>query len=281
MTGPRGDGGLGRVAIVGAGQIGTALGLALSASGEVHEVGLFDRDRGVAARSLERGAGDRALPSVNEACAADVVILAVPVPAILDLVRELGPRLRTGSVLLDTGSAKSAVVQTMRARVPREVHAVGGHPLAGTERPGPEGADPATLPGSPFVLTPVRRDPPAVAAAAAVVRAVGAVPLVMEAEEHDRIVARTSHLSHLAAFALRAVAERTTGTAALEGPGFASATRLARSSPDMVAGFLAANVAEVRAAAAEFRESLDALVAALDEGPDRLAAALRPAEVTT
>ena len=263
---------LGRVAIVGAGQVGTMLGLALREGGA--DVTLADRDARVAAASLARGAGDR-VTDPAEAPAADTVVLAIPVPEILAFLELSALELRPGTLLLDTGSVKAPVVEAMRRRVPAAVAAVGGHPLAGTERPGPEGADRERLRGATFALCPVRDDPEALERAALLVRAMGAEPVVIDAEEHDRTMARTSHLPHIVAAALALVARGCDPR--LAASGLAGATRLAASDPDMVAGFLWANAAQVREATAELHAALDALVEAAARGPESPVAILEEA----
>lgn len=257
---------LGPVAIVGAGQTGTALGLALARSGAADEIALFDRDPATARRSLALGAGHRTVERIADALAAGAVILAVPVSEIVALLDAHGGALRPGALLLDVGSTKSAVVEAMRRSVAPSVHAIGGHPIAGTERPGPDGADPATLQGATFALCPVRDDARALELASRVVTAVGAQPLVIAAEEHDRAIARTIGLPHLLSFALEAAARPVDEMhPALAGPGLRGATRLARSDPAMVAALCATNAAETRAAVAELHAGLDALVACLDD----------------
>ncbi len=268
---------LGSVAIIGAGQTGTALGLALARSGVVREIALFDRDPATSRRSHALGAGHRAVASIEEALRSDTVILAVPVSAIVTLVDAHAGALRPGALLLDTGSTKGVVVEAMRRSVAPSVHAIGGHPIAGTERSGPEGADAATLVGATFALCPVRTDARALDLASLLVRAVGAVPLEIDAVEHDRAIARTIGLPHLLSFALEAaVRSANTRHSALAGPGLRGATRLARSDPAMVAALCAANASETRAAVDELRARLDALVACLDDEA-ALAAALADA----
>lgn len=271
------DGALGSVAIVGTGQTGTALGIALSRSGAAQEVVLHDRDPRVAERSRSLGAGTRTAGRIEDALRADTVILSVPVSGIVAIVDSHGRSLRPGTLLLDTGSAKRVVIEAMRRSVELSVHAIGGHPVAGTERPGPEGADAATLAGATFALCPVRDDPEALRRARVLVHAVGADALVMDAGAHDRAVARTIGLPHLVAFAL-AAAVRTKGevAGALAGPGLRGATRLARSDPAMVAALLAANAAEIREAVAGLRLALEALVSTLDD-EEALAVALADA----
>lgn len=265
------------VAIVGAGQVGTMIGMALREVGEDHgaaEVALFDRNRNTAAASLARGAGDRLLETAAEALAADVIILALPVPDILGYLAEYGGRARPGSLFLDTGSAKALVVQAMRNCLAPGVHAVGGHPMVGTEGAGPAAARPALLRDAVFVLTPVRNDAEGMARADALVRRLGVHPLELDADLHDATVARTSHLPHVAAFAVAAVA----GGAAsgrnfapgLASTGYRSATRLADSDPYLVASFLSANDAHVRAGVRELRSWLTRFEAELDSTPERL-----------
>ena len=268
---------LGSVAIVGTGQVGTMLGLALRASGVPSEIVLLDRDAARAEASLARGAGDRVVNDPVEALARDVVVLAMPIPEIVRTLDEHGTRLAPGGLVVDTGSAKAVVVDAMRRTVPAGVHAIGGHPLAGTERAGPEGADPVRLVGATFVLTPVREDAVAVDRGMALARACGALPLVVDAETHDRVLARTSHLPHLLAYALACVAADAGDDAlvrALASSGFRDATRLAASDPEMVAGFVGANARELDTAVDELKIALDRLLVYAAEGHDALAQAL-------
>jgi prephenate dehydrogenase len=247
---------LGRVAIVGAGQVGTMLGMALR--GLAEEVVLADRRRGAVTESLARGAGDRVV-AIDEVIDADQVILAVPVPEIVRLVKSLGKQLRPGSMLIDTGSAKRVVVEAMRAHVPAQVRAIGGHPMAGTDRAGAEGARSDLIRGAAFALTPVRDDPAAITRGLALVDALGARPVVLEAELHDRVVAATSHAPHLIAAAVALASRRLPPDMVrdLSASGFSSVTRLAASDPGMVAGFLGANADAVREALDAVREALD------------------------
>ena len=268
---------VGRIAIVGAGQVGTMLGGALVAGAPenaVEEVALFDIDDATARASLDRGAGHRLLRSLRDVLTFDAVVLAVPMSEIVRLVDDLGARLAPGTLLLDTGGAKGVVVQAMRRSTPG-IHAVGGHPMAGTERPGPSAARPELLRGAVFVLTPAREDPSGLARAEALARAAGAVPAVLDPMAHDRVVARTSHLPHLVAFALAQVvagqaAADQEAVAALIGGGYHGATRLAAGDPRMIGEFLSANAGELRGALDELRSALDELAAALAGDPSGL-----------
>jgi prephenate dehydrogenase len=163
--------------------------------------------------------------------------------------------------------------------------------MAGTERAGPAGAEPERLFGATFVLTPAREDATGLARAEAFVRAVGARPVVMDAAEHDRLVALTSHLPHLLAYALVASAAGGRPDASprehagaptdqalrdLISTGFLGATRLAESDPSSVAAFLSANAPAAARAAGLFADSLDAMVGLLEDAAG-LESALRAA----
>jgi prephenate dehydrogenase len=249
------------------------LGMALTAAGPdagVDEVLLLDASPGVAQESLERGAGHRVSASLDDALSADTIVLAIPVDEIVRWLHDHGASVGAGALVIDTGSAKRGVVEAMRRTVPGHAHSMGGHPVAGTELPGPAGADPARLAGATFVLCAVRNDPEAAARSRALAQAAGARPFELDAGEHDRVIARTSHLPHLAACALATVAGALVeggGDAPrlLASTGFAGATRLAAGDPTMVSSFLRANAREVSAALADLAAELALLGRALED----------------
>lgn len=248
--------------MVGAGQIGTSIGMALkgSATAVADELLLWDVDQGRRARGLVRGGADRSLLDPEEVLAADVIVLAIPVSEVVGWLRTWGGQVSPDTLVVDTGSAKQAVVAAMRSHLGPGVHGIGGHPLCGNEGRGPEAGDPAMLKGAVFVLTPLADDPPTLERALALVGALGSQPVVLDAGRHDEILAVSSHLPHLVAAALVELvpeggAERELWRRLL-GPGFRSATRLAASDPEMVASFLAANSGPLRHALGEFEHGL-------------------------
>jgi prephenate dehydrogenase len=270
---------IGRVAIVGAGQIGTMLGQALMDTGAgAAEVAVFDRDLEVARASVALGGAQLALERAELVLEADTVILAVPVDEIVRWLEEWGGMLRPGCLLLDTGSAKVQVVAAMRQYVPPLAHAVGGHPICGTETTGPAAARREALRGAIFALAPVRPDQVALDRAADLVSSLGSVPLQLSCEQHDRILARSSHLPHLLATALACVClgadDDRQMVRAMVGPGFVGASRLAEASPEMVASFALANSMELSCALEEFGRELALLAEALGGGEVALRSAL-------
>ncbi len=251
---------LGDIAIVGAGQIGTSIGLALGTSearSKVGSVGVFDDVLSVAVESAGRGAADRVLVHEEEVLGRDTIVLCVPVPEIVRLIERWGDRFRPGTFVIDTGSAKRVVTDAMRS-LPSEIVAIGGHPICGTERSGPAAGTSEILKRAPFALTPCRDDPVAAGKAAALVEIVGARPIEVDPATHDRVLARTSHVGHLVAVALERIGSRVLAddNAGLAGPSYRDATRLAGGDRDMITGFLAANLDEVVVALGELRTVL-------------------------
>ena len=250
-----------RIAIIGLGQIGGSLGLALESARGWQRVG-FDTRPGVRRKALAKGAVDEIARSLEEACArAQLAVVAVPVdvmPAVIDRVAEALPK---NAVLLDTGSARRGVTEAL-ARAARRVRAVGGHPIAGNERRGLAGASAQLFHGAPFALLPARGNVPPVVRA--LVRDIGAEARVVTAREHDLALARTSHLPWLVSRALA----RLGGAASrrrLAGPGYASMTRLAASDPRIARAYTGANARNVRAAWRQLRSELDREVRALGD----------------
>ncbi|MGH7666791.1 MAG: prephenate dehydrogenase [Candidatus Dormibacteria bacterium] len=265
------------VAIVGTGQVGTMIGAALHRTHR-YLIGLYDRDSRVADASLRLPAGHKVLSRPEDVLGADQLVLAIPVDQVVGWLGNFGARIRPGTALLDTGSTKSLVIEAMAEFVPIGVHAIGGHPLVGTEGKGPAAARPELLCDSVFALTPCRPDPRAVLMARALVLACAARPVVLGAEDHDRIVARTSHLPHLLAAALAATTAACDPDPSriqlLSGPGLASSGRLAGSDPRLVASFADANRENLLHALTAFRAELDELEQALRLGAPMLEQAL-------
>ncbi|HJZ88171.1 MAG TPA: prephenate dehydrogenase/arogenate dehydrogenase family protein [Polyangia bacterium] len=224
------------VALVGTGHIGGSLVLALRAAGGAARVVGFDRDPAHAARARERGIVDTVAASAAAAVAgADLVLLAVPVRALPALLADIATALPRGCLVHDVGSTKARIVAAAEATLPAPGRFVGGHPLAGLERSGPDAADAELFRDKKVFLTPTARtEPTALAAAEALWAAAGARTVRMEAGRHDALMAAVSHLPHAVAYALTAaVAAYGPETAGLSAGGFRDTTRIASSDPTM------------------------------------------------
>jgi prephenate dehydrogenase len=266
-----------RATIVGVGLIGGSLGMALRARGLAREVVGVTRVPETIAAARERGAIDRGtVDPVEGVAGADLVVLATPPGLVVPVARQVLPRLRPGALVTDVASVKAEIVRDVEALLPPGGGPafLGGHPMAGNEGRGIAAASAALFEGTAYLLTPTRRTPPeALARIAALARGLGASPVVMGPDEHDRAVAVTSHLPYLVAAALVGISG---GAAPAAGPAFLGATRVAGSPVELWAQICRLNQTPIRGALAAFRDELGRLEAALGDG-DRLGAMLERA----
>jgi prephenate dehydrogenase len=252
-----------RVAILGLGLIGGSLAMALR--NHCKELVAVDPDPGTIELALKQGIVARISSDPGEIVPqADVIVLAAPVGAILDLLDAL-PDLHPGSpVVIDLGSTKRQICKKLDG-LPERFAAVGGHPMCGREFASLVYADPAIFVGATFALVPVARTTEdARTLAEQIALTIGSKPVWMDADRHDELVAATSHLPYLLANALSlAVPEE---GAALVGSGFRSTARLASSYTPMMLDVLASNRDYIHAAAHRIRSQLDLLEGALRRG---------------
>jgi prephenate dehydrogenase len=217
-----GDAPAGRAAVIGTGLIGGSIGLALRARGW-HVTGR-DADPARAARARELGA----LDEVGEDSQADVTFVATPVSAIVDEARQA---LARGGVVTDVGSVKGPIVAGVDH--PRFI---GGHPMAGSEQEGVDGASADLFAGATWVLTPrLDTDGDAYTRVRSIVTAVGGEVIALPPERHDELVAMVSHVPHLAAASLMVLAaegaEEHAALLRLAAGGFRDMTRIAAGHP--------------------------------------------------
>lgn len=238
-----------RATIVGTGLIGGSIGLALRRQGWY--VTGRDRDRTRVQRAVELGALDAVGDGDGDGEPdADLVFVATPVGAVAAEARRIMSASPT-AIVTDVGSVKAPIVTAVGH--PRFV---GGHPMAGSEQEGVEGADPELFAGATWVLTPTEdTDAAAYARVQDVVASLGATVVAIPPERHDALVAVVSHVPHLAAAALMTIAaERSEEHATLlrlAAGGFRDMTRIAAGHPGIWPDICA--------------ENRDAIVAALDE----------------
>ncbi|MFB3738974.1 MAG: prephenate dehydrogenase/arogenate dehydrogenase family protein [Candidatus Velamenicoccus archaeovorus] len=234
-----------RVAVLGTGLIGTSIALAARRAGQ--PVRGFDADPGVLAVAAERGGLEPAQSLSACVRGADLVFVCTPVPAIAALsAQALG--VEPGAIVTDVGSVKAHVVADLEAScAPDELaRFVGGHPMAGSERAGPQWAAAGILDGAVWVLAP---SPSTAASAVETVEAwvtrIGARPLRLDPERHDRLVAVVSHLPQIASTGLMGLAAAEEAgepdLLLLAAGGFRDLTRLAASSSRLWSDILLAN----------------------------------------
>lgn len=244
-----------QAAVVGTGLIGTSIGLGLTAAG--WDVLGWDPNPEALAAASARGAVRPVEQS--KAFSAPLVVLAAPVGSILQLLSEL----RADGLVTDVAGVKQPVAWAA-AHLARFV---GGHPMAGRESSGPAGASAALFKGAAWVVTPDGATPDDVTIVDTMVRALGARPIHMSAEQHDAAVAAISHLPQLLAAVLIELADETPGALDLAAGSFRDLTRVAQSDPVGVAQVVKANAAALRPVVDQLRNRLDALAELLDDQP--------------
>jgi prephenate dehydrogenase len=228
-----------RLAIIGLGLIGGSLGLALKAAQlDALEIAGYDREWGLSGRARRQGAIDRDARSPEEAVAeAAVVVIATPIAQIKQTFQEIAPALAEGAVVTDTASTKRDVLRWAQELLPDTASFVGGHPIAGKERSGLDAAEAALFQGRPWAVIPTTSAAgEAIRAVENLVRIAGAMPVLVDAAEHDSYMAAISHLPLIAAtalFSLNSESKAWPELASLSGPGFRDATRLASTNPDL------------------------------------------------
>jgi prephenate dehydrogenase len=246
------------VAIVGVGLIGGSFGLALRQNGFRGKlIGVSSApaiEAGMAAGAIDYGAGFE-----EAARAADLIYLAEPVDRILTTLGSLQGLVQPTALVTDAGSTKSAIVRQAAKCLPSGSF-LGGHPLAGKEQRGVQAAEPGLFAGRPYVLTP---DGPATEVSLEFrswLTRIGARLVEIPADEHDRIVALTSHLPQLVSTALALTLSRQPGRLnEIFGPGLLDMTRLAMSAPDLWMPILKTNKGPVTAALEAYISTLDGL----------------------
>jgi prephenate dehydrogenase len=210
----------------------------------------------------ERIAADDASALAQVLKRTDLAVLAVPVSAIVAL---LPATLEHASLVTDCGSTKREVAQAAMG-LSRGDCWVGGHPMAGLPQSGLETARPDLFRGRSWIVCPGRAPAARVERVLEMVRAVGAVPALMSAEDHDRAVALSSHVPQLLASALTVLAGRV-GVGQAAGPAFERATRTAGGADSMWRDIFATNADEVARTLRALGGELLAMADALGEAP--------------
>jgi prephenate dehydrogenase len=263
----------GKIGIVGLGLIGGSIAMAARRVWPTALVIAVDR-KDVLETAMRLHAIDVAADDLIVLAEVDLVVLAAPVRQNLALLESLDAHVHQPAVVTDTGSTKRAIVEAAR-RLPSRFTFIGGHPLGGAASSGLENARADLFNGRPWLFTP--SDDSAggtLEKLLAFTRAVGAVPRLIGAAAHDRLLAFLSHLPQLTASALMQVVGNAVGEdgLALAGRGLIDTTRLASSPPDIWKDVAATNADEITAA-------LDTLMEVLQDLRDELADGDRLAEI--
>lgn len=260
-----------RIAIIGFGLIGASLALAVRRLWPSVPLVAVDR-RSVIERAMRLHAADAGGDDLALAAGAELVVLAAPVLANIEIIAKLAAHLPGEAVVTDVGSTKRDIVFAAR-RLPDRLRFVGGHPLAGAAVGGVEASRADLFQGCPWILTP--EDDAAAGAGSrlsVLLAAIGSHVRTMPPDAHDALVAYLSHLPQLAASALMHVVGEHAGAEglALAGRGLRDTTRLASSPADIWRDIAASNQDNIARAIDELVAILLRMKPAPDAPPEAL-----------
>ena len=255
-----------RLALIGIGLIGSSIALAARRGHVVEHVAISSRTPATLRRAEELNLGDSYHADAAEAVrGADCVILCAPVGASGAIAAAIAPALKPGAIVSDVGSVKGAVIAAVQPHLPKGVHFVPAHPVAGTEYSGPDAGFAELFDNRWCILTPPQgTDTEAIERVHDFWRRLGANVETMRAEHHDLVLAITSHVPHLIAYNIVGTAEHLETVTESEvmkfaAGGFRDFTRIAASDPTMWRDVFLNNREAVLEMLGRFTEDLSAL----------------------
>ena len=266
----------GRVALIGLGLIAGSMAHAMRRWSLAGEITGHARSAETRAVAREIGLVDRVTETAAEAVlGADLVVLAVPVGAMGAVAAEIAPHLKPGATVTDVGSVKRAVIDAVAPHLPKGVHFVPGHPLAGTEHSGPRSGFADLFVNRWCILVPTPGSDDAAARLRALWEGMGSKVSEMDADHHDLVLAVTSHTPHLIAYTMVGVADdlgRVTDSEVIKysAAGFRDFTRIAASDPTMWRDVFLTNKDATLEILGRFTEELFALQRAIRTGDGQL-----------
>ena len=229
-----------KVALIGLGLIASSMGHGMKREGIAGKVIGYSKTKKTRDASLALGFVDAAVDNIVSAIEdADLIVLCVPVGAMSEVAKEIGPRLKLGATITDVGSVKQSVIEMISPHIPDGVYFVPGHPLAGTEHSGPASGFADLFKNRWCILTPTEdNSDKAINLVKSFWESLGSKVEIMDPLHHDKVLAITSHIPHLIAFNIVGTANNLANVTEKEvvkysAGGFRDFTRIAASDPKM------------------------------------------------
>lgn len=257
-----------KVAIIGIGLIGSSLARVIKKNGLAETISVYDTNSEYRKKAVEIGVADEESSTIKGAVKdADLVVLSTPVGVYGELVKEMVPYLNKGAIITDVGSVKKFVVDEVEANIAdnADIVFVAGHPVAGTEKSGPEAGFAELFEGRWCILTPSKKSTPEAIKKVAEMWSAAKMRIdEMTPEHHDKVMAAVSHLPHLIAYSIVGTVDDLEGYEKQEiikysASGFRDFTRIAGSDPTMWRDIVLNNKATVLELIQRFVEDLIAL----------------------
>lgn len=262
-----------RVSLIGIGLIGSSLARVIRREGLAGHVAVSTRSAATLARARELGLGDSYTTDLAASAAdADLVVVSVPVGSSAEVAEAIAPALKRGAIVTDVGSTKSSVIAQMEPHIPAGVHFIPGHPLAGTEKSGPDSGFAELFENRWCIFTPLAgTDPAALERLSEFWRRCGSNVDTMDPTHHDMVLAIVSHLPHIIAYNIVGTADDLQTVTKSEvikysASGFRDFTRLAASDPTMWRDVCLHNRDAILEMLARFSEDLASLQRAIRWG---------------
>lgn len=262
-----------RIALIGIGLIGSSIARDIKELGLARDVVVSTRSEETLKRAEELELGTSYTTSVADAVReADLVIVSVPVGASEDVAKHIAPHLKAGAIVTDVGSTKASVIAQMAPHMPQHVHFIPGHPLAGTEKSGPDAGFAGLFRDRWCIFTPLPgTDAAALDRLKGFWLALGSRVDEMDPEHHDKVLAIVSHLPHIIAYNIVGTADDLSAVTESEvikysASGFRDFTRLAASDPTMWRDICLHNKDAILEMLARFSEDLAYLQRAIRWG---------------
>jgi cyclohexadieny/prephenate dehydrogenase len=256
-----------QLTIIGVGLIGGSVGLAAKTRGVARRVVGVDHNAESLKKAEARGAIDSGTGELAEGVRdANLVVVCTPVDRIADTLLALVPHAKPGTILTDAGSTKQNILMGLARRLPSHLPYVPAHPLAGSEKAGPEHsrADLFENRTTVLVVGSLAADWDSTAAVGRFWESLGSRVVLMNADEHDKVLAVTSHLPHAVASAVAGVTLQ--DWLNLTAGGFRDVTRIAAGDPKMWAAIFQANKGSVLSALTAFTDRLNEFRKLLESG---------------
>jgi prephenate dehydrogenase len=260
-----------RITIIGVGHIGGSLARALKRSGHVGEVYGVDRDQNTLEYALQEQMIDLGSSNPKDAVKnSDIVVIATYIRLIPKITKSIVSSLSSKTVVTDVGSIKARIVKEIEDFLPENIHFVGGHPIAGTERSGISSSDSEVFRGKKCVLTTTSKThKESLDKVGKMWELAGAKVITMDPEYHDRVFASVSHLPHVVAYALVNSVASAGGEddfLSFAGGGLRDFTRISESSPELWSEILLANKKNVLESLRGFKREIEKIQSQIEAG---------------
>lgn len=257
-----------KVTILGVGLIGASFALALKKRGLCNQIIGYGRREGNLKKAKDMKIIDSLELDAAKACIdSDLILFSMPVGSFTETAKTIKGSLKNGAIVTDVGSVKGKLVREMEAIMPEGINFVGGHPIAGSDRTGIDTATADLFSGAKCILTPTgKTDRNALKRITELWDKLGAVVIILNPDEHDRIYAAVSHLPHIIAYAIvNTVADVNASYLEFAGQGFKDTTRIASSSPELWRDICLMNSENLLEFIELFKKHLDSLGRYLQE----------------